>query len=150
MTYDPYGNQPPHDPYGSSPPPQTPHSGAPGYYQDPKGQYDPYQGQYTAPPYMQQPMGYQAPQNGLGIAAMVLGIVSIPALCLCYAGVPTAILAIIFGAVGVSKASRGEATNKGMALAGIILGCATFLVLILWVVLVLVFGYADFNYYNEF
>ncbi|GAB3644566.1 DUF1707 and DUF4190 domain-containing protein [Glycomyces tarimensis] len=74
---------------------------------------------YATPGHALPPMYYQAmpprAENGFGVAGLVLGIVGI---CCCIA----AILAIIFGAIGMSKANRGAATNKGMAIAGLTLG----------------------------
>ncbi len=57
------------------------------------------------------------PQNGMGTAALVMGILQF--LCL---GPLGSILAVIFGKIGMNKADRGEATNRGMAKAGFILG----------------------------
>ena len=53
-------------------------------------------------------------RNGLGIAGLVLGIVGaalgwIPLVWSC------SILAIVFGAIGVRRAERGDATNGTMA-----------------------------------
>ena len=84
------------------------------------------------PPYEYHPYGMQAgpgqtlppmytpvmplrPQNGFGVAGLVLGIIGIFC-CI------SAILGIIFGAIGMSKANAGTATNKGMATAGLVLG----------------------------
>lgn len=58
-----------------------------------------------------------APRNGLGIAALVLGILSL--FCLGFVG---GILAVIFGRMGMKKAEQGLATNGGVAKAGFILG----------------------------
>jgi hypothetical protein len=57
-------------------------------------------------------------RNGLGTAALILGIASIPVGVLLFLPV----LAIVFGIKGMRRADRGEATNKGMALTGTILG----------------------------
>jgi uncharacterized Tic20 family protein len=63
------------------------------------------------------------PQNGMGIAAMVLGILSC---CLfCFYGVISlvlGVLAVVFGIKGRRRADRGEATNHGQAQAGFITG----------------------------
>ena len=59
-------------------------------------------------------------QNGLGTAALVLGIVGL-ALGWGTFGVPS-ILAIIFGAIGIRKANQGLANNKAMAQWGMWLG----------------------------
>ena len=58
-----------------------------------------------------------APSNGMGVAALIMGILQF--FCLSIVG---AILAIIFGKIGMDKAARGEATNGGVAKAGFILG----------------------------
>jgi DNA-directed RNA polymerase subunit RPC12/RpoP len=58
--------------------------------------------------------------NGFCVASLVLGIISIPAFCAVIPG----ILAIVFGVIGFSQASRetAEGGGKGMAVAGIICG----------------------------
>lgn len=60
-------------------------------------------------------------RNGLGVASLVLGILSIPA-GLFVIGIVLGILAVVFGFVGRSRVKRGEADNGGVALAGIITG----------------------------
>ncbi|WP_332840355.1 DUF4190 domain-containing protein [Streptomyces alfalfae] len=65
-----------------------------------------------------------APANGIGVAGLVLGIISAVGFCLWPLAIVLGILAVIFGAVGRGKAKRGEATNGGQALAGIICGAA--------------------------
>lgn len=61
-------------------------------------------------------------QNGLGIAALVLGIVGL-AVGWGTLGIPS-ILAVIFGAIGIRKANQGLADNKAMAQWGMWLGIA--------------------------
>ncbi|MGN9795765.1 DUF4190 domain-containing protein [Streptomyces sp. NPDC054847] len=80
--------------------------------------------QYTQP----QPGQFAAPtpaRNGLGTAALVLGIIGlvfaiIPFLF--WIGTILCLIALILGIVGRGRAKRGEATNKGVALAGTVLG----------------------------
>lgn len=67
------------------------------------------------------------PKNGLAIAALCCGLVGIlvgliPLMFL--AAGALAILAIVFGIVGIRRVSRREATNRGMAIAGLIAGVA--------------------------
>jgi hypothetical protein len=63
------------------------------------------------------------PANGLGVAAMVLGILSVCLFCLYgVVGIVLGVLALIFGIMGRKRARQGTATNSGQALAGIILG----------------------------
>lgn len=57
-------------------------------------------------------------KNGLGTAALILGIASIPFCGLVIPGV----LAVVFGLVGRARAKRGQANNGGVALAGLITG----------------------------
>lgn len=64
----------------------------------------------------------QQPSNGTGIASLVLGIISIP-FCFCFGiGGLIGIAATVFGFQGKQKAEQGLATNRGMAMAGLILG----------------------------
>jgi hypothetical protein len=78
-------------------------------------------------PSMPPPRGWQQPRNGLGVAALVLGILSIiPGVVMIVVGVVLGILAIIFGVIGIARARRGEATNRGMAIAGLVCGAVGF------------------------
>ncbi|MGW6058411.1 DUF4190 domain-containing protein [Streptomyces sp. NPDC055189] len=78
----------------------------------------------------QGPPGYgwasmpMTPANGMGVTALVLGIIAAAGFCLWPLAIVLGILAIIFGAIGRGRAKRGEATNSGQALAGIICGVA--------------------------
>ncbi|MGC0329217.1 hypothetical protein RKD23_002207 [Streptomyces sp. SAI-170] len=119
--FGPPPNQPPQQPAGGYAYPQQSGPGY-GYPQQPG------QGYPAAPqPYVQAP-GYvmpMQPSNGMGTSGLVLGIIGV--VCsltffLWFFGVVLGILAIIFGAVGRGKAKRGEATNKGAATAGLVLG----------------------------
>ena len=64
-------------------------------------------------------------RNGIGVAALVIGVVSLVlALLIIYfplAGL-LGLIAIILGIVGMSRASRGEADNRGQAIAGLVTG----------------------------
>jgi len=62
------------------------------------------------------------PRNGLGIAALVLGIVAIVASVTVIGGIVLGIIAVILGFIARSRAKKGQATNGGVALAGIITG----------------------------
>ncbi|GGT49997.1 DUF4190 domain-containing protein [Streptomyces purpureus] len=81
-----------------------------------------------------------APANGMGITAMVLGICATVGFCAYGLGIILGILALIFGIIGRKRAQRGEATNSGMAVAGIVLGSigmvvsAAFLAFIIWAI----------------
>jgi hypothetical protein len=79
------------------------------------------------------------PTNGMAVASLVLGILS---LLLFFTVVPPFILgalAVIFGALGLSKAKQG-APNKGLALAGLICGGVGILAAIAFIALVVTAG----------
>lgn len=104
---------------------QTPETEPPGYPAPPPlppeafptysggREYD--YGQYGAPPVRR--------NNNMGVAALVLGVVAV------LIG-PCSILAVIFGRIGLNRVARGEATNRGVAQAGFVLGLVT---LALWI-----------------
>jgi hypothetical protein len=103
-------------------------------------------GPYQQPP--QQPSGpyqYQGPQQGVmppklpkgfAVAGLVLGIIglvfSLTPLGI-GAGLICDILGIIFGGIGVSKAKRGQAGGKGMAMAGLVCGIIGIVMVIIWI-----------------
>jgi DNA-directed RNA polymerase subunit RPC12/RpoP len=68
--------------------------------------------------------------NGFCVAALVLGIIGIPAGCT----VILPLLAIIFGGIGLTQISRneGEGGGKGMAIAGIVCGVIGCLVALMY------------------
>lgn len=95
---DPYGGQP-------GPPPGTPAYGAPAY----------------GTPAYGTPVG-GAPRNGMGVAALVLGVLALVTAITVVGGILFGVLAIVFGVIGRGRARRREATNGGLATAGIALG----------------------------
>lgn len=78
----------------------------------------------TVPPAGDQPEWStpSSPSNGIGIAALVVGIVALVLCWIPFLGLVLAIVALVLGIVGIRKASRGEATNKGMAITGVVTG----------------------------
>ncbi|WP_263976809.1 DUF4190 domain-containing protein [Streptomyces sp. NK08204] len=69
--------------------------------------------------------GFQpVPHNGMGTASLVLGISAAVFFCLWPLALVAGIVAVVLGALARGKAARGEATNPGVALAGIICGAA--------------------------
>lgn len=113
---DPFATPDPAGPVPSGPVPSgpVPPPAPAAYGQQPFGQ----------PPYGQQPFGTAPPvasNNGLGTAALVLGILAVLT-GLVVLGGALGVVAIVLGAVGRGRAKRGQATNGGAALAGIILG----------------------------
>lgn len=135
----PPGKEQPGD--GYTPPPPPPPAG--GY-----GQPDP---GYASSPYGAQPIGQPygqpgaqpgaGPKNGAGTTALVTGIIgALSAVFLGWVvvgiifGIPLGIAALIFGIIGRGKARRGEATNGGAAMTGLILGIVSLLASIGWTV----------------
>lgn len=79
----------------------------------------------TPPPPYGAPAPYGAPvtggrSNGLGTAALVLGIIAI--IPCSYLFLIPAVLALVFGVIGRRRVKRHQATNGGAALTGVILG----------------------------
>lgn len=111
----------PQDPFG---PPGDQPTGPAG--QQPTGQSQA-GGQYGQQPYGSPPSGYGQQsgtgpkRNGLGIAALVVGILSLLGLLLVFGGL-LGVVAIVLGVLGRSRVKKGEADNGGMAIAGIVLG----------------------------
>ena len=79
-----------------------------------------YPGQGTGFPGQGGPIA--APKNGFGIAALVLGILAIVLSWSGIGGIVLGVLAIIFAILGIRRASRQLATNRGMAISGLVTG----------------------------
>jgi membrane-bound ClpP family serine protease len=80
------------------------------------------------------------PRNGAGVAALVLGLLGLVLVLLVLLaplGALLGLLAVVFGIMGISRAGRGEATNRGQAVTGLIAGV---LALVLGVVLTVRIG----------
>ena len=93
----------------------------------PPPQYGAYPGGYPPPPryggYYPPPAA--TPKNGLGIASLVVAII---ALFTVFGGIVLGVVAVILGFLGRGRVQRGEATNGGVAIAGIVLGVLSILV----------------------
>ena len=153
---DPFAPQsgPPYEPQSSSPYPSDPFappvdSPAPppeySLYEQPQAPPMPQYG-YSVPP-MPPPMVMRSNQNNtLGLLSMIFGIVSLPMLCCFYTGAAVGIAAVVLGILGLGKANRGEADNKGMSIAGIVCGSIAAVLGVLWLVLVVVANVAAPSY----
>jgi hypothetical protein len=120
----PYGQPPPQQPY-AQPPPQQPYGQAPP--QQPYGQPTEPAGYGTpAPGYPAAPGAYGTPppqqNNTIGLLGMIFGIVGIPAACCAFLGFLLGAAGIVLGVLGMKRVSEGTASNRGMALAGVICG----------------------------
>ncbi|MFJ9825353.1 DUF4190 domain-containing protein [Streptomyces sp. NPDC101160] len=120
--------------------PATSPAGAqqPGYGYPPASPYPSYGSSGYGSGYGQPGWGQPAPSNGMGTASMVLGIIAVAGFCMWGFGVLLGILALIFGIIGLKKASRGEATNRGMAMAGVVLGSVGILISAVFLALMIV------------
>jgi hypothetical protein len=89
--------------------------------------------------------GYPAPagkpHNGLGTAALVLGILGLLGSILFF-GALLGLIAIVLGFIALGRVRRGEATNRGASIAGIVLG---FLSLVIPVILLI----AGISFYSS-
>lgn len=116
MTYPPPGGQDPYQP--QQPEPTNPY-GQPAYPQPPQQpqQYGQPYGQYSAP----QATG----NNGLSLASMIVGIVSVLIGCCCgLFGIPVGLVAAVLGFVGLKQVAERGQSGRGMAIAGIATGAA--------------------------
>ena len=131
-----YGQPPQGQPPQAQPPQAQPYGQQP-YGQQPYGQqpYGQQYGQQPAPQWGQQPAygqpayGQQpAARNGLGITALVLGIL---ALLLCWfpgVGLVLGIAAIVFAIVHLRRVGKLQATTRAFGIVGLILGVISSLV----------------------
>jgi hypothetical protein len=124
------GPVPPTGPVGPPPPVAAPQPGypvAPPAYGYPAGP-----GGYTPWP--------QAPRNdGMAIAALSCGIVSIPLVLFCFLGLIVGIVGLVLGLISLSRIrnSGGTLAGRGMALAGTICGGVGTGLSLLYVVLII-------------
>lgn len=75
-------------------------------------------------------------RKGFCIASMVLGIIALVLFCVWYLSIPCAILAVIFGILGIK--SKG----KGMAIAGLVTGSIGLVVSVFIIIFLVIFGVA--------
>jgi integral membrane protein len=85
------------------------------------------------------PYGPSTEKNALGGWALGLGIAS-----LVCCGLLTGIPAMVLGFLGIQAANEGRASNKGMAIAGLIMGVLS----IVWTVIVWTTDITDFIFSN--
>jgi hypothetical protein len=122
--------QPYQQPYQSSPSPtyhrQGPAHGYPG---------NGYPGHYPQPGPPQ--IVARGDRNGLGAAALVLGIIAAIFSVIPLIGIvawPLGITGLILGFVALARVNRREATNRGVTIAGLITSGAALVICVLWLV----------------
>jgi Domain of unknown function (DUF4190) len=132
----------PNDPYGQPPPP----------YQPPAPPPQPAYGQpsypaYGAPGYPVPGYAATPPNEGLAVAAMVVGIVALVLSCAYGVGLLGSPVAMVLGRVSMKRidASNGQRGGRGMAQAGFVLGIIGTVLLVLAIIAVVVLVIAAAN-----
>ena len=128
----PAGEQP------TPPPPVPPHQTPPYPYDQQPPSYQP---TYQQPGFSPYPP--QQPGNGMAVASLVMGILSLIFCCIWVLPFLFAILGLIFGCVAKSKGAGGMAT------AGIILSVCGALLSIIWIVLAAT-GISNLSYFYNY
>jgi hypothetical protein len=110
----------------------------------------------TQPPGSAQPFAAPAaarPGNGLGVAALVLGVASLVA-AVSFALFPLALvgglIAAILGGIAVTRGRTSGATNSGQAIAGIVCGVLALAIAIVFAVRVGTFVAANTSVFTSF
>jgi Domain of unknown function (DUF4190) len=106
----PQWQPPPGQPPQGQPPPGPPPQG-----QGPPGGYPPSGGYRAA----------TGRRNGVGVAALVIGVVALVLVVLLLfspLGVLLGLIAVVLGIIGLVRANRGDADNRGQAVAGLVTG----------------------------
>lgn len=101
------------------------------YQPDPRQQQAPPPQQFVVQ-HVQQQSG-----NGLGTAGFVLGLVGLLFSWIPFVGIIAWFLVIpgaVLSGIGIAKANRGEANNRGLAIAGLVLSIIGLLICIVYVV----------------
>jgi Domain of unknown function (DUF4190) len=86
------------------------------------------------------PSGYPAARgrrNGVGVAALVFGVVALVLVVLLLfspLGALLGLIAVVLGILGLMRANRGEADNRGQAVAGLVTGALALLFGILFTI----------------
>ena len=126
----------------SDPPQYQPQPGPPGGYPP---------GGYPAGGYPQG--GYPAAggrRNGIGVAALVFGVVALVLVILLLfspLGALLGLIAVVLGIIGLVRANRGEADNRGQAVTGLVTGG---LALLLGIVFTISIGTWFATHVNDF
>ncbi|MEE1061454.1 MAG: DUF4190 domain-containing protein [Ruminococcus sp.] len=101
---------------------------------------------YQSPQYNAPYVQGESKGNGLGIASLVLGIVSIVTFCLCCVSLPLSITGLILGII--SKVKKKE--NNGIAIAGIIVSAVALVAVLGFWLFAIISGEASYTDYNSY
>jgi hypothetical protein len=92
-------------------------------------------------------------RNGMGTAALVLGVVGLVLVLLLLfspLGAFLGLLAVLFGILGIVRVNRGEADNRGQAVAGLVTGGIALLVGVFLTISIGTFFSTHVNDFNRF
>jgi hypothetical protein len=106
----------------------------------------------ASPGYQAYPAARQR-RNGIGIAALVCGVVALVlVLLILFAplGVILGLVAVVLGILGLTRANRGEADNRGQAVAGLVTGGLAVLIGLFLAVSIGTFFATNVNDFREF
>lgn len=84
-----------------------------------------------------QPAYPAQPQNGMGVAGFVCGLVGLLFSFIPLIGViawPLVIIGVVLSGVGMNYANQGKANNKGMATAGLVVSIIGLAISFIWVI----------------
>ncbi|GLZ38567.1 DUF4190 domain-containing protein [Actinokineospora sp. NBRC 105648] len=101
---------------------------------DQTGQGHPQQQVAYPAPQPQQAYYVQAPQNGVGTAGFVTGLLGMLLFFVPLVGIVLSIIGVVLSGVGIGKSGRGQASNRGLAIAGLtcgVIGLAIWLILVI-------------------
>jgi hypothetical protein len=110
-------------------------------------------GQYPASQYPTGGPPAARRRNGMGTTALVLGVVAIVLVLLLLfspVGAFLGLLAVLFGILGIMRANRGEADNRGQAVAGLVTGAIALLVGAFFTISIGVWFSTHVNDFNRF
>jgi uncharacterized protein DUF4190 len=102
--------------------------------------------------------GYPSPaargrRNGMGTTALVVGVVALVLVVLLLfapLGAFLGLVAVVFGIVGIVRVNRGDADNRGQAVAGLITGAFALLVGVVLTISIGTWFATHVNDFNEF
>jgi hypothetical protein len=92
-------------------------------------------------------------RNGMGTTALVLGVVALTLVVLLLfspLGAFLGLLAVLFGILGLMRANRGEADNRGQAVAGLVTGGIALLVGVFLTISIGTWFATHVNDFNDF
>ncbi len=95
----------------------------------------------------------RARRNGMGTAALVIGVVALTLVLLLLfspLGAFLGLVAVLLGILGLMRANRGEADNRGQAVAGLVTGGIALLVGIFLTISIGTFFATHVNDFNNF